>query len=308
MDIEHFQYLVDVAQTKSITLSAKRLFISQQGLSQIMVRLENDLNVPLLNRHRQGVTLTEAGEVAVTKIEEILEKYNELLEALKPYSQVNADNLSGELTISSVPFISSNFLPEVLELYNKQYPGVEVRIDEKQPAEIIEEINNCAIDIGLFILPDFEFNEQILACNGTYEKILENEMYAVVASKSPLAKKKILTRAELYKQPIAIYNFDAYLRIIRQMFQDIKRLNILVKTNSVDLYRNAIINRQAVGITSPTDTRLLNDDSLITIPIKEPVKMYYGCFIPASCTMSKAAEAFIGVLKSQVANLVNRKK
>ena len=308
MDIDHLQYLVDVAQTKSITLSAKRLFISQQGLSQIIVRLENDFKVPLLNRHRQGVTLTEAGEAAVTKIQEILEKYDELLRVVKPFSQVNAENLSGKLTISAVPFISSNLLPEVLDLFNKQYPGVEVHIDEKQPADIIKEINNCDIDIGLFILPDFEFNEQILACKGTYEKILENEMFAVLAGNSPLAKKKILTISDLCKLPIAIYNFDSYLRIIRQMFKDISLLNILVKTNSVDLYKSSIINRQAVGITSSTDTRLLSDDSLVTIPIKETVKMYYGCFIPASCSMSKAAEAFIGTLKAHVANIVNRKK
>ncbi|GAB6178712.1 LysR family transcriptional regulator [Desulfotomaculum defluvii] len=308
MDINHLRYLVDVAQTKSITLSAKRLFISQQGLSQIMVRLENDLKVPLLNRHRQGVTLTEAGEDVVAKAQEILQKYNELLTTVQFYSQVGPQNLTGKLFISVVPFISSNLLPEVLDLYHKQYPGVEVHVQEKQPDEIIQDINNCDIDIGLFILPEFQFNEQILCCSGTYEKILENEMFAVVASHSPLAKKKKLTKAALYQQPLAIYNFAAYLKIISQMFKDLNRLNILVKTNSVELYKNAILNRQAVGITSSTDTRLLSDDSLVTLPLEESVKMFYGCFIPSSCSISAAAEAFISILKSQVSNLLNRKK
>lgn len=308
MDINHLHYLVDVAQTKSITLSAKRLFISQQGLSQIMVRLENDLEVPLLNRHRQGVTLTEAGEIVVAKAQEILQKYDELLAIVQTYSKENPQNLSGKLLLSAVPFISSNLLPEVLDLYHKQFPGVEVHVQEKQPEGIIDDINNCEVDIGLFILPDFQFNKQILGCKGTFEKFLENEMFAVVANNSPLAKKKSLTKTDLYQQPIAIYNFDAYLKIISVIFPDLNRLNILVKTNSVDLYKNAIFNRQAVGITSSTDTRLLSDDSLITIPLKESVKMSYGCFIPSSCSMSAAAEAFIAILKSHVTTLLNRKK
>lgn len=308
MDINHLRYLVDVAQTKSITLSARRFFISQQGLSQIMVRLENDLKVPLLNRHRQGVTLTEAGEAVVVKAQEILKKYDELLTVVLPYSQVNPQNLSGKLLISVVPFISSNLLPEVLDLYHKQHPGVEVHVQEKQPDEIIQDVNNCEVDMGLFILPEFRLNEQILSCRGTYEKILENDFFAVVASHSPLAKRKSLTKADLYQQPLAIYNFAAYLKIINQLFPDLNRLNILVKTNSVDLYKNAILSRQAVGITSSTDTRLLSDDSLVTIPLEETVKLFYGCFIPSSCSMSAAAEAFISILKSHVSSLLNRKK
>lgn len=308
MDINHLHYLVDVAQTKSITLSAKRLFISQQGLSQIMLRLENDFKVPLLNRHRQGVTLTEAGEVVVEKAKEILYKYEELLHSVQIYSSVNPQNLSGKLNISVVPFISINLLPEVLDVYHRQFPAVEVHIQEKQPDHIINDINSCNVDIGLLILPEFKYNEQILACNGTYEKIFENEMFAVVAKHSPLTKKKSLSKAELYQQPVAIYNHEAYLNIINQMFENLNRLNILVKTNSLDLYKNAIINRQAVGITSSIDTRLLNDESLVTIPIKESVKMFYGYSVPASCTISPIAEAFITIFKNHFANILNRTK
>lgn len=308
MDINHLRYLVDVAQTKSITLSAKRLFISQQGLSQIILRLENDLKVPLLNRHRQGVTLTQAGEAVVQKAQELLQNYEDLLLAVQPYTPVNTQSLSGKLTISVVPFISLNLLPEVLEIYHKQFPDVEVHIQENQPHVIINDINNCTVDIGLVILPEHRYNELIVACNGTYEKFLENEMFAVVAKHSPLAKKKSITVAELCQQPIALYNFESYLNVIGQMFQDLNRLNILVKTNSIDLYKNNLLNRQAVGITSSTDTRLLNDDSLVTIPIKESIKIFYGCFVPSSCSMSTAAEAFIAILKSHVENLLNRRK
>lgn len=308
VDLNHLKYLVDVAQTQSITLSAKRLFISQQGLSQIILRLENEFKVPLLNRNRQGVTLTPAGEAVVEKAQEIVEKYQELLQSVRPFTEDNPGTLSGKLTIGVVPFISSNLLPEVLDLYHKQYPSVDVHIQEKQPQEIIEDINHCLVDIGLVILPEFSYNELIVSCNGTYEKVLENEMLAVVAKQSPLAKKKIITAPELYQQPIALYNFASYLDIMQQLFKDLSRLNILVKTNSVDLYKNAIIHRHAVGITPSTDTKLLSDDSLVTIQLQESVKLFYGYFVPASCAMTEATEAFLAILKGHIANIINRKK
>ncbi|MBQ2860056.1 MAG: LysR family transcriptional regulator, partial [Peptococcaceae bacterium] len=43
MNIDQLKYFADLAKTNSITNTAKRMFISQQALSESIKRLENEV-------------------------------------------------------------------------------------------------------------------------------------------------------------------------------------------------------------------------------------------------------------------------
>lgn len=306
MDINHLYYLVDVAETKSITLSARRLFLSQQGLSQIILRLENELKVSLLNRHRKGVTLTEDGEIVVEKAKEILQKYEELLLLVQPFSRIDPKTLPRHLSIGVVPFISINLLPGVLNLFYKQFPAVEVHIHEKQLEDILGGLNKGELDIGLAIMGDFQYNNQTLSNHYLLKVFYAEELFAVAAKDSPVTKRKMLTKKDLYQYPMVLYNHETYLQIINQMFPDFNQLNILGKINSTDLYKNALINRQAIGITTSMDVKLLDDASLVTVPIKDSVSLHY--VYVTRCPMPPIAEVFISVLQYYVNHKLNGNK
>ena len=50
MRIEHLKYFLEVAQSGSINAVAQHLFISQQGISDALKRMENELGVVLFKR------------------------------------------------------------------------------------------------------------------------------------------------------------------------------------------------------------------------------------------------------------------
>ena len=62
MNSEQLRQLIDISKTGSIRMTAKRLYISQQAVSESMKRLEKELNCILLNRSKNGVTLTDDGK------------------------------------------------------------------------------------------------------------------------------------------------------------------------------------------------------------------------------------------------------
>ncbi|AEG59924.1 LysR family transcriptional regulator [Desulforamulus ruminis] len=306
MDIQHLNYLVDIAKTESISLTAKRFFISQQGLSQIIQKLENDLNVTLLHRNRHGVTLTDAGKAVVEQALEIVQKYEELLQVVQPLTNTNVQSIKGHLSISAAPNVSYNYLPEVLDSFNRKFPQVDVQVEEKQHfLEIIQQINDGVVDIGLVILPDYSYQEQILRVNATFEKISENPLLACVAKTSVLAKKKIITIKELSAHPIALYSHENYLSMIKHMFKDLSSLNISVKTSYVEVYKKAILDRKAVGLTSFSDFRLLDDEAIITVPIENSFKLIYGCFINS---LNPVTEGFLSILKLVAAHKLTGKR
>ena len=62
MKTEQLRYLIDLEETKSITKTAERFFMSQQAISEAIRKLEAEFNTTLLVRKKYGVDFTEAGK------------------------------------------------------------------------------------------------------------------------------------------------------------------------------------------------------------------------------------------------------
>ena len=63
MELRHLRYFVAIAEERSFTRAAERLWVAQPGLSTQMRRLEAELGVKLFERHTRGADLTRAGEL-----------------------------------------------------------------------------------------------------------------------------------------------------------------------------------------------------------------------------------------------------
>ena len=61
INLKHLEYFIKVARLGSINKAAQMLYVSQSHLGKIIHDLEETVGAPLLNRSRQGVTLTPEG-------------------------------------------------------------------------------------------------------------------------------------------------------------------------------------------------------------------------------------------------------
>ena len=73
MEIRQLEYFRKIAQTGSINEAARQLNMSQPPLSYQLKLLEQELDVVLFERSRQGVTMTEAGKLLYQRSEELLQ-------------------------------------------------------------------------------------------------------------------------------------------------------------------------------------------------------------------------------------------
>ena len=72
MNLKHAQYIMTILQEGSITAAAKKLFISQPSLSQVVKLAETNLGAPVFNRSTDPISLTPAGEKYVEAAKQIL--------------------------------------------------------------------------------------------------------------------------------------------------------------------------------------------------------------------------------------------
>ena len=88
MELRHLKYFVAIAEERSFTRAAERLWVAQPGLSSQIRRLENELGVQLFERHSRGVDLTDAGRM-------FLERARAALVAADAAGAVGSDLRSG---------------------------------------------------------------------------------------------------------------------------------------------------------------------------------------------------------------------
>jgi DNA-binding transcriptional LysR family regulator len=142
MELRHLRYFVAVAEERSFTRAAERLWVAQPGLSTQVRRLETELGVQLLERHARGAELTEAGEL-------LLERARTALGAADAVSAMADDVREGvhgmlRLGVSSGPGWSRT--PVLLERFASERPRVEVTVMQGPGGALWRDLRNGRLD------------------------------------------------------------------------------------------------------------------------------------------------------------------
>jgi DNA-binding transcriptional LysR family regulator len=177
MEYRQMKYVLKVAEEQSFSQAAKKLYIAQPSLSQCIQRLEKQLGVLLFDRTSTPLRLTFAGELYIETAKRILDLNDQMIQQMDDI----ADLKKGRLTIGSSPFRSTYLLPQVLPLFQRQYPGIEIVLAEGTTAELEEFALNGTTDFSIVLLP---ISENIFA----YEPILTEELLIALSPQHPLSK------------------------------------------------------------------------------------------------------------------------
>ena len=83
MDIRHLKYFVAISEERSLSAASQRLGVAQPSLSQHVIRLEEELGVPLMVRSPRGIVLTEEGNLLARHAREICRSLDRCVADLK---------------------------------------------------------------------------------------------------------------------------------------------------------------------------------------------------------------------------------
>ena len=158
---------------KSFSKASKKLGISQPAVTQQIKLLEEYLDIQIVDRKKNGIKLTTAGE-ELYKVALKLEKH--LLAAER--EMLRLVNKEVIFVLGASPVIGNYILPDFLNDIQEAIKN-NVMLKVEDAAEITEKLLDKKVDLALIEAPIFQ--EGII-----YREWLEDEL--VITSRSPLPK------------------------------------------------------------------------------------------------------------------------
>jgi DNA-binding transcriptional LysR family regulator len=150
-NISDLPVFVAVVEKEGISAAARSLRMPKSSVSRFVQRLEDDLQVRLLERNSRQMRMTSEGEVFFKHCQLIMEQ----VEAADAHMNGLSHTPSGELTISLPMAFSRDVLAGHLHRFNKQYPEIQLNIQVTPTAvDLIGEHIDLAVQVG--DLPDSE--------------------------------------------------------------------------------------------------------------------------------------------------------
>lgn len=160
--------IVKTAEKGSFTRAARELNYAQSSVSKMVADLEKEWDMTLLERSRNGVSLTSAGRQVMPFLQRVLSGYHEL------EGQINRMNgmETGVVRIGTFSSVAIHWLPNIFAALQRDYPGIEYEMLLGDYDEIERWIDSGRVDCGFLRLPTRRGFDTMLLKQDEYKAVL----------------------------------------------------------------------------------------------------------------------------------------
>ncbi|TGJ94392.1 LysR family transcriptional regulator, partial [Actinotalea fermentans ATCC 43279 = JCM 9966 = DSM 3133] len=144
-DPRRLGFLLAVHRSGGVLAAADLLHVTPSAVSQQIARLEAEEKVQVLDRGPRGVTLTPAGRILAEAAERI---ESEMVEARKAIVAMS-EEMTGTVSVGSFQTAIRAVVGPTFTSLESRYPGVELDVQELEPAEALRLLRSGDLDVVL---------------------------------------------------------------------------------------------------------------------------------------------------------------
>jgi DNA-binding transcriptional LysR family regulator len=211
MELRQVQLFLAAAEEGSITGAARRMNLTQPGLSRQIKALEEELGVELFTRGAHSVALTAAGRVLAEEGGKLLERAERVI------GRVRAEADGPPLRIGYAPSLAGPLLGLALERFSQLHPRVRVRLFDCSSAEMREGLVQGKFDVVVTV--PWEGDSHAV----TWSPIRRHAMCLAVPVSHPFAALPKVPLAELNGQRLLLFSrhdYPEYWQSVTRLFRE----------------------------------------------------------------------------------------
>lgn len=293
MNLHHLRIFLAVAEHEHVTRASKELILSQSAVTKTLQHLEREVGLRLIERQGRRIVLTHAGRVLRTYARRLFAVEREMEEALAALQEIEA----GEVTLAASTSTGVYLLPPIVTHFRTCYPHVTLHLAILNSHEIVEQVLNWQLDIGLV-----EGDSSALPSGLSVEVFAYDELVLVVPPGHRWRGLQAL-------KPEALQEGELLLREqgsgIREMIEQVLllqgvRVSPLLTVPDNEAIKQIVMSGMGAAIVSAlTVQRELASGDLIRVPIAGlNLRPELSLIRRTDKQLSRAAQAFCTLLRS----------
>ena len=199
MKLEDIHAFLIIYESKSINSAAQELFISPQGLSKLVKRLENELGTVLFLRNSRGLYPTMDADAFYIEIRPLAKRLEKIIKSFKN-KQAN-EVLRVIHTLGYFQFLSL----DLISSFKNSYPNINLIIEERTDYDVQKRILDKQFDLGIMAGPiEHPQLSSSFLCSLEHVLILNDD--------DPLAQKNYLSFRDLDGRRLALLSHQCNAR------------------------------------------------------------------------------------------------
>lgn len=224
-DLTDLRLFLHVAEAGSLTHGAERAGLALTSASERVRAMEATLGVPLLRRDRRGTHPTAAGLALLDHARLMLAQF----ERMKDDLGAHARGLKGRIRVLSNTAAITEHLPGRLAGFLAAHPALDIELEERESADIVEAIAGGQADIGIVADPPD-------AARLETHPFREDRLVLVVPARHALASRRQVWFAEALDHDLVGLSHGSALQahLARHAARLGKRMRLRVRLNGFD--------------------------------------------------------------------------
>ncbi|KAF5088769.1 HTH-type transcriptional activator CmpR [anaerobic digester metagenome] len=143
MDIRHLKIFISVAETGSMSATAKTFFITQPSVSQVIKELENHYHLLLFERLGKRLFITPAGQQLLNQAHIVVRQFDALEESFSSLGSKEAIRIGSTITVGAC------LLTSLITDFKQSNPNIDSFSYVNNTKMIEERLLKAELDIGL---------------------------------------------------------------------------------------------------------------------------------------------------------------
>lgn len=258
MELRQLEYFLELCKDGNLTATAKRIAITQQGLSKAITALENDLDCQLVIRAKQGepMQLTPAGQELQRCAQEILDACSQTRRRMHEYAKHRPLSM---MVAAGCPLC----LPEdFFQQFRAEHPEILLDVEEGENSDCIRALKRGETDL-IIAVPNGQaagFSQLCLAAA---------PISLIVPKEHLFAKRQQIRLWELSGVPLVAYNSSTVSDLADQCEAVGIHLNLAYRSYDMFGLFQRCAAQHMCGITLGCLAEHVSQDTSCVIPLSE---------------------------------------
>lgn len=253
-----YKYIEEIAKAGSIRKAAEVLSITPSALNRRLLAVEDELGVALFERLAVGVRLNTAGELLLKHIRNQMSD----LERVKSQIADLSGQRRGSVAIACSPELTGGFLPQQVQSYQNEFPGVTFQINRKFRIDIETALTEYLSDVA------FVFEPMKLADFQTVHT-LQQPLMCMMDADHPLAGKESLRLYECAEFPLLLPETSWGIRHLLDQSAIRLGLNLrsIIQSDAREFLRDYQRQYLQLSFEIPINAERALKDGLVAVPL-----------------------------------------